>query len=50
MQIESAYKILDDLEEMNLKPNVGIYNAMMAECFREVYHGYIGDSCNYLKS
>lgn len=36
MQFESAYKMLDDLEEMNMKPSSGIYNAIMAGYFREV--------------
>ena len=36
MQLEGAYEMLDDLEELNLKPTVGMYNTIMAECFREV--------------
>lgn len=37
MQIEGAYKMLDDLEELNLKLTPGMYNAIMAECFQEVF-------------
>ncbi|KAH1103894.1 hypothetical protein AAZX31_13G270100 [Glycine max] len=33
--IEGAYKMLDDLEELNLKLTPGMYNAIMAECFQE---------------
>ncbi|XP_061341805.1 pentatricopeptide repeat-containing protein At4g21880, mitochondrial-like [Gastrolobium bilobum] len=33
--LEGAYKMLDELEEINLKPTAGMYNAIMAECFRE---------------
>ncbi|XP_027342795.1 pentatricopeptide repeat-containing protein At4g04790, mitochondrial-like [Abrus precatorius] len=33
--LEGAYKMLDDLKEMNSKPTAGMYNAVMAECFRE---------------
>ncbi|KAK7401902.1 hypothetical protein VNO78_13754 [Psophocarpus tetragonolobus] len=33
--LDGAYKMLDDLEELNLKPTAGMYNVIMAECFRE---------------
>lgn len=36
MQIEGAYKMLDDLGKLNLKPSPGMYNAILEECFREV--------------
>ena len=29
--------MLDDLEELNLKLTPGMYNAIMAECFQEVF-------------
>lgn len=32
---EGAYKMLDDLKGMNMVPTTGMYNAIMAECFRE---------------
>lgn len=38
MQFEGAYKMLDDLEELNLKPTARMYNVIMAECFREVLY------------
>ncbi|TKY48979.1 Pentatricopeptide repeat-containing protein mitochondrial [Spatholobus suberectus] len=33
--LEGAYKMLEDLEELNLKPAAGMYNVIMAECLRE---------------
>jgi len=36
MQFEGAYKIIGELEEMNLKPTTNMYNAIMAGYFREV--------------
>ncbi|OIW03158.1 hypothetical protein TanjilG_11795 [Lupinus angustifolius] len=32
---QGAYKMLDYLEEINLKPTASMYNVIMAECFRE---------------
>ncbi|XP_028761740.1 pentatricopeptide repeat-containing protein At4g04790, mitochondrial isoform X2 [Neltuma alba] len=32
---ESAYKLLDELDERGLKPTTGMYNAIMGEHFRE---------------
>ncbi|KAE9599793.1 hypothetical protein Lal_00045672 [Lupinus albus] len=32
---QGAYKMLDDLEEINLKPTASMYNVIMAECFSE---------------
>jgi len=36
MQFEGAYKIIGDLEEMNVKLKTNMYNAIMAGYFREV--------------
>lgn len=33
--LEGAYKMLDELEELNFKPTAGMYNVIMGECFRE---------------
>ncbi|RYR56645.1 hypothetical protein Ahy_A05g022323 isoform G [Arachis hypogaea] len=33
--LEGAYRMLDEMGELNLKPSASMYNTIMAECFRE---------------
>ncbi|QHO12597.1 pentatricopeptide repeat-containing protein At4g04790, mitochondrial isoform X1 [Arachis hypogaea] len=33
--LEGAYRKLDEMGELNLKPSASMYNTIMAECFRE---------------
>ncbi|MED6191607.1 hypothetical protein PIB30_001886 [Stylosanthes scabra] len=33
--LEGAYRMLDEMGELNLKPSASLYNTIMAECFRE---------------